>query len=60
MSAREKTLHELNMEQWEADAANRDINLKAGEAARVAVVETLAEKRPDGKRTRKDLRPAAA
>lgn len=55
---REKTLHELNMEQWASDRANRNLNEAAGEAARVAVVETLAEKRPDGKRTRKDLRPA--
>ena len=56
--AREKTLHELNQEQWKSDRENYDLNLKAGEAAKVAVVETLAEKRPDGKRTRKDLRPA--
>lgn len=56
---REKTLHELNMEQWASDRANRDLNEKAGEAAKVAVVETLAEKRLDGKRTRKDLRPVA-
>ncbi len=56
---REKTLHELNMEQWRSDRANYDLNAKAGEAAKVAVVQTLAEKRPDGKRTRKDLRPAS-
>jgi len=56
---REKTLHELNQEQWAADAAARDLNEKAGEAAKVAVVETLAEKRPDGKRIRKDIRPVA-
>ena len=56
---REKTLHELNMEQWRSDRANYDLNAKAGEAAKVAVVQTLAEKRPDGKRTRKDLRPVA-
>ncbi|MGB3389455.1 MAG: hypothetical protein WBA88_15890 [Pseudaminobacter sp.] len=56
---REKTLHELNQEQWASNRANRDLNEKAGEAAKVAVVETLAEKRPDGKRTRKDLRPVA-
>jgi hypothetical protein len=56
---REKTLHELNLEQWRSNRENSDLNLKAGEAAKVAVVETLAEKRPDGKRTRKDLRPVA-
>lgn len=56
---REKTLHELNQEQWASNRANHDLNEKAGEAAKVAVVETLAEKRPDGKRTRKDLRPVA-
>lgn len=58
MSApREKTLHELNMEQWASDAENRDVNEQAGAAAKAAVVDVLAEKRPDGKRARKNLRP---
>lgn len=56
---REKTLHELNLEQWRSNRENYDLNMRAGEAAKVAVVETLAEKRPDGKRTRKNLRPVA-
>ena len=53
---REPTLHELNMQQWASDASNRDTNEKAAEAAKAAVVQTLAEKRPDGKRTQKNLR----
>jgi hypothetical protein len=45
------------MEQWASDAENRDVNEQAGAAAKAAVVDVLAEKRPDGKRTRKNLRP---
>lgn len=55
---REKSLHELNMEQWASNRDNFNMNEMAGEAAKHAVMETLAETRPDGKRTRKNLRPA--
>ena len=56
---REKTLHELNMEQWRSDRANYSLNSNAAEAAKVAVAQTLSAKRPDGRRARKDLRPVA-
>lgn len=56
--SREKTLHELNMEARAIDRALRDTHNEAGERAKRAVVETLNEKRPDGKRARKNLRPA--
>lgn len=55
----EKTLHELNLESRAIDRELRGLNAAAAEAARKAVVETLEEKRPDGKRVRKNLRPAA-
>lgn len=54
---REPTLHELNLEARRIDRELRGINNEAGEAAKAAVIEVLAEKRPDGKRTRKNLRP---
>jgi hypothetical protein len=59
MQVQQKTLHELNVEQRAHDRALRDRNQAAGEAAKVAVVDVLSERRPDGKRTRKDLRPVA-
>lgn len=55
----EKSLHELNMEQRQSAKLTREMNEEAGEAARAAVVETLEGKRPDGKRTRKNLRGSA-
>ena len=57
--AREKTLHELNLEARAHDRALRGLNSEAAEAARRAVEDTLASKRPDGRRTRKNLRPVA-
>lgn len=54
---REKTLHELVQEAWAIDQALRNVSAEAGEAAKLAVIDTLNEKRPDGKRTRKNLRP---
>lgn len=56
---REKTLHELNREQWASNRKNRDMNDEAGAAARDAVVGVLDGKRPDGKRIRKNARPVA-
>lgn len=56
---REKTLHELNMEARRYDREMRGLNSKAAEAAKRAVEDTLAEKRPDGRRTRKPVRPVA-
>ena len=53
----EKTLHELNLEARAHDRQLRELNEAVGDAARMAVVETLKEKRPDGRRTRKNLRP---
>lgn len=55
---REKTLHELNLEARKIDRALRGLNDDAAEAARKAVSDTLNEKRPDGRRTRKNLRAA--
>ena len=54
---REKTLHELNLEQRANANMVRQMNDDAGEAARAAVVDVLDGKRPDGRRTRKNLRP---
>lgn len=59
MTERQKTLHELNLEQRAIDRALRNLNEDAGEAAKEAVVDVLSEKRPDGKRIRKDLRARA-
>lgn len=56
---REKTLHELNLEQRRIDRALRNRSLEAGEAAKDAVVETLDGKRMSGKRMQKNLRPVA-
>ena len=56
---REKTLHELNLEARANDRAMRGLNDTAADAARRAVSDTLNEKRPDGKRTRKNIRPVA-
>jgi len=56
---REKTLHELNVEARRYDRALRGLNDEAAEAAKKAVADTLNEKRPDGRRTRKNLRPVA-
>lgn len=53
---REKTLHELNLEARFHDRAIREQNLAAAEAAKAAVIDTLNEKRPDGKRMMKNLR----
>lgn len=55
---RQKTLHELNMEQRKIDRALRGLNLEAGEAAKQAVVGVLDAGRPGGKRTAKPHRPA--
>lgn len=55
---REKTLHELNMEARAIDRTLRDTHELAGERAKRAVVATLDQKRPDGKRAQKNLRPA--
>lgn len=56
---REKTLHELNVEARRYDRALRGLNDEAAEAAKKAVSDTLNEKRPGGRRTRKNLRPVA-
>lgn len=58
--AREKTLHELNLEARVHDRALRGLNTEAAEAARKAVEDTLSMKRPDGKRARKPLRSPVA
>lgn len=53
---REKTLHELNREQRQVNRQLREMNEEAAEAARKAVAGVLDGKRPDGRRTRKNLR----
>lgn len=55
---REKTLHELNMEARRIDRQLRGLNTEAGDAAKEAVIGVLNERRPDGKRTVKNQRPA--
>lgn len=56
---REKTLHELNLEQRKFDRQLRAMNDEAADAAKQAVAGVLDGKRPDGKRVRKPLRPVA-
>lgn len=54
---REKSLHELNMEQREIDRNMREINEKAANAAAKATLGVLNKHRPDGKRVQKPVRP---
>jgi len=56
--AQEKSLHELNQEYLRFDRQRRSANEKAADAARSAVVNTLDQRLPNGKRIQKDLRPA--
>lgn len=56
---REKSLHELNMEQRKIDQGLREVNEKAAHAAGRAALSVLNKHRPDGKRTQKQLRAQA-
>lgn len=53
----EKSLHDLNMEQRAIDAAMRQTNVAAADAARDATLNVLDGRRPDGRRVRKNVRP---
>ena len=59
-AAREKSLHELNLEQRKYDRQLREMNEVAAEAAKTAVAGVLDGRRPDGRRTRKGLRAPVA
>lgn len=53
---REKTLHELNLEQREIDRSIRETNIEAANAAGKATLDVLNRHRPDGKRMQKPVR----
>ncbi|MDP8249282.1 MULTISPECIES: hypothetical protein [Pseudochrobactrum] len=53
---REKTLHELNLEQREIDRSIRETNIEAANAAGKATLDVLNRRRPDGKRMQKPVR----